>query len=93
MPPKYVMDEMELYEINSLLKYQYYKDKENWEQTRMLGFINARSNGAKINKVESLLKFPWEKQPKEKPQFISDEQMKNYRQRAKWVIENNMLEQ
>lgn len=87
------MDEMEFYEIGVLLKYQYYKDKEDWEQTRMLGFINARSNGAKINKVESLLKFPWEKQPKEKPQFISDEQMEKYRERAKWVIENNILEQ
>lgn len=83
---------MEFYEISALLTYQYLKDKENWEQARMLGFITAKSNGAKIGKMEDLVKFDWEKKQKEKPQFISDEKMEEYRKRARMIIENNILE-
>lgn len=93
LSPEYVLDEISFYEINSLMKYQYYKDMENWEQTRMLGFIIARSNGSKINKIEKLIKFPWEEKEKNKRVFISDEKMKSFREKAQWIIENNILEQ
>lgn len=83
---------MEFYEISSLLDYQYMKDKENWEQARMMAFITAKSQGAKIHKMEDLMKFQWEKKEKETPVFISDEKMKEYRKRAKYIIENNILE-
>ena len=82
---------MELYEVSSLIKHQYYKDKENWEQTRFLGYINAKCNGAKIKKVEDLLKFQWEEKEKEKPHIMTDEEMEGFRNKAKWIIENNML--
>lgn len=82
---------MEFYEIGSLLKYQYMKDMETWEQARMLGFITARSNGTKIHKMEDLIKFSWEKKYKEKPRLITDEELQKYKNKAKMIIENNML--
>lgn len=89
--PGYVLDQMEFYEISSLLKHQYYKDKESWEQTRFLGFLNARCSGAKIGKMEDLIEFQWEKEEKEQPRFLSDEEISGFRDKAKWIIENNML--
>lgn len=75
------------------MKYQFYKDKESWEQTRFLGFINARCNGAKIGKMEDLIKFQWEEKEKEEPRFMTEEEIQNFRNKAKWIIENNMLEE
>lgn len=83
---------MELYEISALLKFSYYKDKESWEQTRFLGFINARIGGAKISKVEDLIKFQWEvEKDNEKKRAMTDEEMQNFRNKAAWIIENNIL--
>ena len=92
MSPSYVLDEIEMYEIKALLKYQYYRNQEEWEQTRFLGFISAKSNGAKISKLENLVKFQWEKKEKQIPQFMSDEDMNRLQNKAKWMIENNVFE-
>lgn len=93
LDPSYVLDEMEFYEINALFKYNYYRDKDSWEQTRLLGYITAKSHGAKNLKMEDLIKFQWEKENNGKPQFISDEDMKRLRAKAQWLVENNMLEE
>ena len=88
------MDKMEFYEVSALLKFQYLKDKENWEQARLIGFISAKSNGAKINKVESLISFPWEKEEKQKtePVFMSEEQLAQFRNKAQKMIDTNFFD-
>lgn len=58
--PKYVLDEMEQYEINPLVTNIYKKEKESWEQTRMLGYIIAQSNSTKKLKATDIIKFPWD---------------------------------
>lgn len=93
LSPSYVLDEMEFYEVKALLKYQYYKDKDSWEQTRLLGFITAKSHGAKNLKLTELMKFDWEKEQERKPQFISDTDMKRLREKAQWLVENNLLDE
>lgn len=92
LDPKYVLDEISFYEIQALLKNQYYKEKEAWEQTRLLGFIIAKANGAKIKKAEDLMKFEWEIKEKAAPVFISEEKMEQYRNRAQAMIDNNFFE-
>ena len=92
LSPQYVLDEIQWYEIHALLKYQYYRNQEDWEQARFLGFITAKSNGAKISKLENLVKFQWEQKEKQKPQFMSDEDMNRLQNKAKWMIENNVFE-
>lgn len=58
--PKYVLDEMEQYEIAPLIQNLHKKNKESWEQTRMLGFIIAQTQSTKKIKPEDIIKFPWD---------------------------------
>ena len=83
---------MEFYEIAALMKYNYYKEQDSWEQARFLGFITAKSHGAKNLKITDLIKFQWENTNNGKPQIMSDEDMKRLRAKAQWMIENNVLE-
>lgn len=85
------MDKMSFVEINSLFKFSYYKNQEDWEQVRFLGFIQAKSSGSKINKITDLVKFPWEKSNKSTPQIMSDKDLNRLQDKAKWMIENNLL--
>lgn len=92
LSPSYVLDDIEMYEIQSLLKYQYLKDKENWEQARMVAYVTAKANGVKNIKINDIIKFTWEQKAKEKPKFLTDEELERFRNKAKWMIENNVFE-
>lgn len=61
LPPSYILDEMDWYEVNSLLKYRYYAVKEQWEQTRLITYMTAQVNSNKHLKVTDIITFPWEK--------------------------------
>lgn len=60
LPPAYVLDEMEPYEINAALEGLEYKYKEKWEQTRMICYVIAQSNSTKKIAPTDILKFPWD---------------------------------
>lgn len=93
--PDYVLNKMAFYEINALFKYSYYKNQEDWEQTRMLGFINAKCQGAKNIKLDTLISFPWENQNKNNIQVsnkkMTDEDFKRLHKKAQMMIENNII--
>lgn len=90
--PDYVLDKMTMYEAKALLKYQYYKDKENWEQTRLLGYITAQVNSTKKIKINDILKFEWDEQNHEnKPKLMEDSELQRLKQKAKTIIDNNIL--
>lgn len=57
---KYVLDEMQMYEINSLMKYSYYKHKDEWEQARLISYLIAQVNSSKKLKIDDIIKFHWE---------------------------------
>lgn len=86
------MDRMTFGEINSLFKFSYYKNQENWEQTRFLGFITAKSHGVKISKMTDMVGFPWDKKTSEKPQEMSEQDIQRLKDKANWMINNNILE-
>lgn len=58
--PSYVLDEMKWYEINGLMKYEYYKEKEDWEQARLIAYVIAQVNSKKKLKIEDIIPFYWE---------------------------------
>lgn len=58
--PSYVLDEMQWYEINGLMKYEYYKEKEEWEQARLIAYVVAQVNSKKKIKIEDIIPFYWE---------------------------------
>lgn len=47
------------------MKYSYYKNKEDWEMTRLLAYIQAQTNSTKKLKLEDIIKFNWEKENEE----------------------------
>ena len=83
---------MESYEIVALLSNQYQKDKESWEQTRLIAYIIAQSNTKKKLTLQSIIKFPWENESKkQKPEMMSDADLKRLKAAAQNFINNNTI--
>lgn len=62
LPPQYVLDEMEMYEIRALMDFEYYSHKDEWEQTRMIAYMIAQTNSTKRLKMQDICKFYWEEE-------------------------------
>jgi hypothetical protein len=60
LSPEYVLDKMEQYEIAPLVSKLYLKNKESWEQARLIGYITAQTQSTKKLKPTDIMKFPWE---------------------------------
>jgi len=60
MPPHYVMDQMEMYEMDSLMSHLYLASKESWEQARLVGYIGAQTHSTKKMSMSDIVSFPWE---------------------------------
>lgn len=69
---------MQWYEINGAMKYEHYKNKEQWEQTRLLSYVIAQVNSKKKLKVDDIIEFSWEnKQDESTPSKEEFERLKN----------------
>lgn len=79
--PDYVLDEIQTYEISSLMKYSFYKNRDDWEQSRLISFIIAQSNSKKKLKLQDIIKFEWEKEEKENT-TITKEEIENLSKQA-----------
>lgn len=49
-----------MYELSSLLKYSFIRDKENWEQARLIAYVIAQTNSTKKLSQTDILTFGWE---------------------------------
>lgn len=74
---------MKMYEIAAVMKYQYLKDKESWEQTRLISYIIAQTNSTKKIKLTDIIEFPWEKENTKANQTISNEDKERLEKLAK----------
>ena len=95
LSPEYVLDKMELYEINSLIKYQYYSIIDNWEQARLIAFMIAQTNSKKKLKLQDVVPFVWdedEEMEEEKP--ITKTEIERLKARAQDYLsnKNNQIE-
>ncbi len=70
------MDEMQIYEINSLMNYSYYKHKDNWEQSRLISYLIAQTNSTKKLKMEDIITFPWDGESAKTDKIITEEEIK-----------------
>lgn len=59
--PGYVLDKMELYEIEALMDNLWMKDRESWEQSRLQAYVTAQVNSTKQMEMKDIMTFPWEK--------------------------------
>lgn len=64
LSPSYVLDEMEFYEVDSLLDSYYLKNKDSWEQARLIAYMTAQVNSRERLSPEDIMKFHWENDDK-----------------------------
>lgn len=87
--PDYVLDRMEMYEVNALIKNQYRRHKDDWEQARLIAYLIAQCNSKKRMKLTDIVQFPWEK--KNVKDEIDFEAIKRIRAKAHSMLENNVI--
>lgn len=87
LSPKYVLDEMEMYEVRTLCKYQHYRSQESWEQTRLSSYITAQVNSSKKLKFQDIVKFPWEEDYNNTKKEISDAELERLHKTAQMLAQ------
>ena len=75
---------MDFIEVESFIDGLNRRNREAWEQTRLLGFIIAQSNSTRTLKQTDILRFPWDEEEK-KDTSGTDEEMQRLRAKAKEV--------
>ena len=75
---------MSFIEVESFLDGLNRRNRESWEQTRLLGFIIAQSNSTKTLKQTDILRFSWDEEEK-KDTSVTDEEIQRLRAKAKEV--------
>lgn len=65
---KWVMEDMELWQVDNLFKTAEEKTKSHYEEERLWSYLSIlpHVDGKKLNKPDKLLPFPWEKEDKKK---------------------------
>lgn len=52
---------MQYYEVDALLDNYYMKNKDSWEQARLIAYITAQVNSKDKLSLQDIMKFYWEK--------------------------------
>ena len=86
--PRYVLDEMEMYEVSAIIENAYCKNRTSWDQTRFLSYIMAKlGSSAKLNRPEDLMSFPWDEKEEEKePMVITDNDVDRLKEKMQQFI-------
>lgn len=86
--PEYFLDKMQMYELSILLKNIFKKNKESWEQARLVAYVIAQTNSTKQIKPTDIIKFSWENEEADEETSITEEDRTRLREKA-----NNYLTQ
>ena len=84
--PEYFLDKMQMYELSSLLKNIFKKNRESWEQARMISYVIAQSNSTKQLKPIDILKFSWDEKVPDNDISISNEDINRLREKSKQIL-------
>lgn len=90
-PPDYVLDKMEMYEVRTAFKYQYYSVKDSWEQARLITYMTAAVNSTKKLNVTDIMQFPWEEEFTDETvnRGITPQEIKRLQEKAQQYLNNN----
>lgn len=61
-----------MYEIEPLLSNIYLRNKDSWEQARMVAYIIAQTNSTQKLEVSDITKFSWDEDKKDVDTTISE---------------------
>ena len=77
---------MQMYELEPLIANIHKKNKESWEQTRLLAYITAQVNSTKKLKPTDIISFSWDNEVSDTA--ISNEDVQRLKNKAKQYINN-----
>lgn len=77
------MDEMQIYELNSIVKNLKFVDRNQREIERYQLLVNIQANSKHKIKIQDVMRLPWDDEDKNKGTQISEEQAQQLRERAK----------
>lgn len=66
---------MQFYELDSILDSYYMRNKDSWEQARLIAYMTARVNSKGDLSPTDIIKFHWEND--EKPVELSETDMRD----------------
>ena len=78
----YFMDEMQEYEINTIIQNIPYLDRNEKELDRYKLYVSVQANSKKKIKLEEIMSLPWDKEGKNTGTTISEEEQQQLRARA-----------
>lgn len=73
---------MQMYEIEALIPNLYKKNKESWEQARLIAYVMAQVNSTKSLKPSDIISFSWDKEEIEGITTISDTDIQRLKDKA-----------
>lgn len=76
------MDELQDYEIDSILKNLTCTDVNSWEQCRMNVYVISQLFAKKKANIKDIMHFPWDKNEEAKNTSISNEEVKELQELA-----------
>ena len=76
---------MQMYELEPLISNIHKKNKESWEQTRLLAYITAQVNSTKKLKPTDIISFSWDEDSTGET-TISNEDVQRLKEKAKQYI-------
>lgn len=79
----YILDKMQMYEIKPLISASYLRNKDSWEQARLIAFIVAQANSSKKLKVSDIMSFGWDE--KQKKPTVSNEDVERLRKKTELI--------
>lgn len=88
LDPEYVLDEMQMYELEPLISNLHKKDRNSWEQARMIAYVIAQCNSTKKLKPTDIMQFTWDNDTTGETS-ISNEDIKRLKEKAKQYTTHN----
>lgn len=88
LDPEYVLDKMQMYELEPLISNLHRKDRNSWEQVRMVAYVIAQCNSTKKLKPTDIMQFTWDSDTIGETS-ISNEDIKRLKEKAKQYTTHN----
>lgn len=86
---EYFLDEMQEYEVNTIIENLPYLDRTSWEQHRFQVYSNVQMNSKKKLSPTDIMKFAWDKEENTSITSQEIERLKNKSKEISNTIINN----
>ena len=78
------MDACQIWEINDIIDNLPYLDRNSWEQTRLLTYVEAQCHSTKKLDITDIIQFKWDR-PNEKNTEISNDDIQRLKNKSEML--------